>query len=237
MKSGDFINKIRSADFSVLATPGQSVYMVDASGASVTGTLPAAGAMQGKLVRVVCSTDPAGNSVTLNNSAASELWTGYAKGDHILITAQDGAYYILEEQVTVGGLLALQGDDAIAGASTEKIFDANYTESIDIGGWWDAVTNHRLTAAVACRLWVNCEILCSGAVIAPYFHVNGAAITDTASSAGGSSGHMAQSRILTLSASDTVEVYANNTGAGVNVLGDAALDETKFEWKLIERVR
>jgi hypothetical protein len=238
-KSGGILVKERTSSFEIIAPPGHSIWLVDASGGDVTVTLPAAGLMQGKTLEIVASVSPGANSITVNDSGASEVWTGYAKGDHVVITASNGTIHILDEQVTVRGTQAFTNDLSIAASGTYYKKTTGYAVDVDVGDWFDSSTNHRIDAAFDCTLLLFVDGLGNDNDTRRQVRINNTAIQDL--SAGGSPDGEMDSTVwsLTLSASDYVEVYfgGNSTVSSTVVAGDAAKDETKIYWEVLRRLR
>jgi len=219
---------------------GHTIVSTNSSGASITLTLPTIAQLNNKLVTVSVRQDPAGNFVKLVESDGStEVWTGYALGDFCTITSNGAGYDVIAEDSTVYGYLALTSPESISANSSQKVFDVNYSEETDVGGWWDAVTNHRLTAAYPCLL--QCTGYFEGAATIPMVMellVNGTASVNKA--AGGSTGEHAtyHSWQLELAASDTVVVNAfNDSSSNQNLVGAAGKQRTQFRWNVIRRIR
>ena len=217
---------------SALSTGGQ---YVNTSGAN-THTLPE------------LSTTSAGQRVTVRNAGSTtvivnehandsnaEIGTYYAEGDGATFVSTGSAWKVVDETVTVEGLLALTSDDSVS--SNEKIFDSGYSEETDIGGWWDTGTD-RLDVAFDCVLDLRIYFISNheNAAAGPY--VNGSSYIDSslhAEEQKKSSGR--HSPIMRLDASDYVEIYAHGSGVSRTVRGDASKDETRLMWKVLRRIR
>jgi hypothetical protein len=135
--------------------------------------------------------------------------------------------------------LALTSSESISANTSQKVFDVNYSEETDIGGWWDSVTNHRLTAAYACLL--QCTAYFEGTATIPMVMellVNGTPTVNKG--AGASTGEHAvyHSWQLELAATDTVVVNCfNDSSSAQNLVGAAGKDRTQFRWNVIRRIR
>ena len=241
-RSGGTLIRERNTSFEITSSVGHSVWLVDASSASVTATLPSVDKMDKHIIHVVMREDAVTNGkVTVNDSGASEVWTGYAKGDHVVVTASNGTIYILDEQVTVEGLLAKTANTNISSTATSKTFAADYSEEKDIGASYDAVTNHRWTAPFDCEIRFWQHLLGNAGRLQPVIYVNGSDLKDRTGMATPfiSTTHNTEFSVtLTLSTNDTVEFYAYNADVGtIPVLGDAAKDESTAGWELLRRTR
>jgi hypothetical protein len=235
----------KTADYTITTSDLENVdnliLQVDASGADVTITMPSPADYDEKVIEIKAWVDPAGNSVIVNSSADTEIWTGYAKHDFARITSNASNNIILQEYVTVEIRGFLTADDSIASASIEKIFAANYTVSTDIGGWWDSVTNHRLDVAFDCYATLSIGLLTDDPTIAPTYLRSTVQKYDVAGA--GVDATFSQSNMLTETrdhdSGHYIELYAENSDSTTahNVLGDAAGDETFFTFKVIRRRR
>ena len=176
--------------------------------------------------------------VTVNDSGASEVWTGYAKGDYVTLTATNGTLYVLDERATAYGLLALTADDSIAANSKEKIFDTGYSQETDNANWWNTTTD-RLTVPFACLIELDFQIVGGSSNIQSSPKVNGTSLYDINGAVTQFDPSISTTGIYQLAASDYVEIEAtnNNTTTAFSVLGAAAKDESQFRWNLIKRLR
>jgi hypothetical protein len=237
----------KSANYTIVAADlagfSEVVIPFSISAASCTCQLPTVANLNGKLVRVQISTGPASdtssNKLTVYQSDGStELFTGYAKGDFVLVTSDGTNYRILDELTTVVGRLALSVDEAFSTGTTTKIFDANYTEVRDIGAWWNSATNHRLNAAFACDVEVFLSLLeITAAYLEPIVRVNGTAIFNSEPAHGYGVGR-GLPLLVKLAAGDYLEMYVrNDSGVNGTIMGDAALNETQLFWRVIRRIR
>lgn len=218
---------------------GETFVRVDASAGSVTIDLPTVAVLQDKIVNVLASTDPGSNSVRLDESdSTTEIWTGYQKGDFIRLTSDGTNYIVLDEKTTVYGHLALTADESITGGATQKVFDVNVSEEIDIGGWWDQVTNFRINVGFDCILEVQLLAMGTGTIaFEAVFAVNGT--NQITPAGGGSNAHNITYATWTfpVSAGDFVEYKVFNDGATLPLAGDPAKDESQARFRVIKRTR
>jgi len=206
------------------------IVLVDASGATRNITLPTPANYNGKTITVK-TLDPVGNSVITKKSGGTEYHTGYAKGDFIRVTSTGTSDVILDEDVTVCGLLTLTADDAIAANSKEKVFDANYSVEKDTASWWDAVTNHRLDISFAGLISIS--ILEYGTTISP--KINGTTLIVGDVNGSPANGGTYEIDVV---AGDNIDFEANNPVAStVQLRGDALKNESRLTWRMVERTR
>jgi hypothetical protein len=229
------------ANLTDLSNVGELFCPVDASGGDVTITLPAASEFPNQIIKVFASVNPAGNSVIVNNNAASEIYTGYALYDFVRVVSDGTNVFVIDERVTVRGTQAFTDDLSIAATSTYYKKTSGYAVDTDVGDWFDSSTNHRIDAAFDCTLLLFVDSLTNDNDTRVQVRVNNTAIQDL--SAPGftfeSQGVMSQAWSLSLDATDYVEVYfgGNATVSSSVVNGDAAKDEAKIYWEVIRRRR
>jgi hypothetical protein len=232
----------KTADYTIVSgdLAGETIVRVDASAGNVIIDLPTVAVMQDKIVTIVASTDPAGNSVRVDESdSVTEIWTGYAKGDFFKLTSDGTNYIPIDERTTVYGHLALTADESIGANATQKVFDVNVSPESDVGGWWDNVTNFRINVGFDCILEV--QLLSLGTGVQPLeavFAVNGT--NQITPIAGGSSGAVNRYATWTfpVTSGDFVEYKVFNDNASPqSIAGDAAKDESQARFRVVKRTR
>lgn len=234
------INTIsKSGNYSIVAADlddyDHLVVLVDASAASVTITLPAPSVYSGKSITVKADVDPAGYSCITNKSGATEFHTGYAKSDYIEVTSDGTNDIILSEDVTVYGVVSKSADETITASATTDPFDSTYVESQDVGGWWDAVTNHRLDIGFACELEMTYALVCRDSII-PNLKVNGIYLQDIIGAAAASN-HKHHYDLRAASGLYFEFFVTNSAATGYVLSGDASYDESRVYWNVKKRIR
>lgn len=212
------------------------IVFVDASAASVTITLPTPANYDSKKIRIIADVDPAGYSVITNKSGATEHHTGYAQGDFLLATSDGTNDKVLDERVTVKGILYKTADQTFAQGASGNGFAASYSVGDDIGGWHDSVTNHHITVAFDVRMKCTYLTSCAGGDVLPAPYINGSYYIAKQ----GFDSAMSPVISLDFPASTTFRPdfkNTNTTGGNKSLYGDAANDETMFQWEVIERLR
>lgn len=229
---------IQAAD---VATNQITIVPIDISSGNVTITELALGSMSGIVRYVVVDWDGTGATyeATLDNSSSSEVWTGFALGDFIECYYDGTNRYIVDENVTVEGELYLTADDSVAGSSSEKIFDSNYSVDKDIGNWWDSVTNHRLNIGFDCLLDFSVIQCVSENRCMTGISISGtAAPTVDVADVGVAPGVSTQRLLREVANNAYVEVYAYNGQGGASLWrGDGSKNETALSFKVVRRLR
>jgi hypothetical protein len=226
-----FITK--NADYNILSTDLDDIntlVVLAEPTADMTIKLPANSDYSGKTIIVKVNAAASSYVITTNDISSVEVHTAYAKGDFLKIASDGTDAEILDEYVTIAGLLVMTADDAIGASSKEKVYDTDYSEETDIGGWWDATTNHRFDIGFDCRMLINPNSLGSRLELSlnGFTIVNGTAVYAAADG----------TWQLDLSDGDYVEIYVNNPVAStVYLRGDAAKNESRVAWHVIRRIR
>lgn len=209
-------------------------YISKATG--LTHTLPAKSGLAAGDTFIL--TNQFAGTVTLNLASAdgsAEIWTGYAKKDYVVIVYNGTDFDVVDEEATLQGYLAKTADQSVAATTWTKGYAASYSVEEDTAGIFDSATNHRLDIPYAMELMVSDQSVMEGR----YQHtiyINGTAVfgenySGTQNIDVGFVRH-------TVAASDYIEPYYYNYNAGaVNLIGDAAKDESKFFWYMSKRIR
>ena len=140
----------------------KAVFYVDASGGTKTVQLPAPGATGRETVSIIITCKAVNSAITpntviVNNSAGSEVFTLYKEGDFVEFVS-DGTNDIRtgNEHISACGQVYLNTSNSIAISATENVF-ASGTGTIryDRGNMWDNSTNYCLVLPYACRVHIE----------------------------------------------------------------------------------
>jgi len=217
---------------------------VDKAGASNAHTLPLlSGLAEGD--RIELSIVASDRLVIINEHASDsndEIWTGCAIGDYVSLMVIDGVWEVMDEKGPSFLIeLALTTDDSISATTEEKVFDAGYSADIDIGGYWDSVTNHRFDfpqITDSLRVSVIIQFSYSHSTgMSTYPKLTGVKIRDSASLSGGVQlGN--HPYLITGVKTDRIEFYTyNDTGSSASLMGHDDKDETTIKIMNHSRVR
>ena len=145
----------------------KAIFSVDASGGAKTIQLPAANAAGRSTVSIVISMKATSavpatispNTVRINNSSGTEVFTLYAIGDYVEFVS-DGTNDLRtgNEHISAKGFIFLNTNESVTGNTTELMFiagGANSTIRYDWGDWWDNTTM-AVEIPYACRVLVEC---------------------------------------------------------------------------------
>ena len=145
---------------------GKSNYTVSYNASSGTSTafvvnLPAPTDFATTVISVVSSTAHGlGNSIIIKDSAGTEVYTLYHKGDYCTFVS-DGTNTIRtgNEWVTVTGraFIDTDGYPVLAAYTVTRCFSTYVTTDFNVGSWWDDVTNYRITAGFDCDLEIHAQ--------------------------------------------------------------------------------
>lgn len=227
----------KSANYSIvvgdLTNYDHLVVLVDCSTGGRLIDLPAPSVYSGKTITIKADAVGGGNFIRTKKSGGANFHESYAVGDFITVTSDGTNDVILDEDVTVKGMLAITSDESFSASANRKVFDASYSEEQDVGGWWDAVTNDRLNIKFDCRIEIIANLMGSANLV-PRPYVNGSSVFDVVNGSGDSF----LSYQDDLSSGDYFEQYVyNSAGASKTLSGDAAKDETQLYWRVIKRLR
>jgi hypothetical protein len=208
----------------------------DSSGTN-THTLPLlSGTSAGETINLyITGTD---RTVIINKHATdggTEVYTGYAIGDYVTLVSNGSAWLVKDEKVTVYGKLAKTVDESLTTSQVIDTCDSNYSEVNDIGGWWDASTNHRLNIGFDCLLEIKVYQASSVQGLELYLtpYLNGTTMQETGVSSTGQNFYESE-----FSDGDYIEMYMKNgTTSTITLHGDASADESHLTWKVIKRIR
>ena len=136
----------------------KAIFSVDASGGAKTVQLPPANAAGRSTVSIVISvkatsTGATPNTVTVNNSSGSEVFTLYAKGDHVELVS-DGTNDLRtgNEHISAKGFVFRTSNLSQTGNTVLPLFSVGViTERYNYGGWFTSA-NYCVVVPFACRI-------------------------------------------------------------------------------------
>lgn len=169
-------------------------------------------------------------------------------GDHLWVQVVDGAWDVISETGPSYRVhLALTADDSLSGNLEEKVYDAGYSEELDFGGGWDAVTDHRfnaptLRASDKLVFRVYGISLVRDTYTMTYPKVSGAIAYNLGALVDGDVNRSVNIHdyhyLVKATSGQNIEMYCwNDTSSGRQLRGDAAKDESNVFIECIGRER
>ena len=221
---------------------GKSSYAVSYDASSGTSTvmvvnLPAPADFSTAVISVVSSTaHGAGNSIEIRNSAGTEVYTLYHKGDHCEFIS-DGTNTLRtgNEFTTIHSEIAATGNLAMASGTTADVFAgltaSNYSVDINIGAGWNSTTHDFIAPHAGLYRFGGHGCGSTGHYITMWMiKKNGVSVTNVATATANQYGDLNSVEFpISLAASDSIEFWATNHNAAHHVQGAAlATDPRAF---------
>ena len=126
-----------------------TVVSADPSSASIVVLLPALGTtgLSSCIITVLARADATSTySLVLKDSASTEIWTGYLKGDFVTLCESNGAWLVLDHKETFYSLRQMAANQTISTSALEKLTGngSGWDNILDYGSMFDNSTNHRI---------------------------------------------------------------------------------------------
>jgi hypothetical protein len=232
----------KAADYTILLADvsgvGTLYVLVDASGGTRTITLPTPANYSGVVIKVVTTVDPGANSVVVDNSGGTELWTMYELGDFYEgISDGTNNKKVAGHASIYGYIVAVTASTYAGTGGIVNMFDSSSSVQNNVGGFWDSSTDYRIEIPADFGTGVitmGAVMLGNGSISAAYYK-NGASLYNP--NAGEYAGSGGRTILTSCAGSDTFNHMVKGTHSAVNYLfyGGGPPADATYGWFKIER--